>query len=495
MRSWLSRPKRVDAPESPGTPRMLPRRPPSHHVAPLSSAVLQSFLDPDFHPGPAVQPYAFSMTTQPVKTPRPPFANCFVCDEDISATFSSERPIPLQCGDCIHEACLELLLEHDSSRLPSCGGNCQRDGPLEPVDKAVVAQIVARCHTKHRQASTRARKSATLNLSALRLEALLQLRASRPPPPPPLAASYRGPPTPRHSHRQSVSDSKLSVFSAISREASPTPTESSHQTYSVRIPSNLDTLIAVLTERFIKHLVTANASFSVSSLLRCGNLRLVDTFDATDGVATVRSTCYLFENSLVCWTDLQTIVLDFGSMAYEILLQPSGLRLSDASHVTPVQLSSASTTIVEKWIIALLDPGFNFPSDLFTSTLDMDDPLAKVTRENKVIAPSTPVHSSWNSDALFTGEVKPSLDEVMSHEESDDDTDTLSESDSDAELIARYRPLMFGKPLEPLRLSSAASEPKSACDSDSEVIATALAPATWTGLMLHVDRALAKGTR
>lgn len=499
MRSWLLRPKRADTPDTPSTPRVLPRsprRPPSHlNVAPLSSAVLQSLVDPDFHPGPAVQPFAFSKTTQPAKTPRPQFANCFVCDEDISATFSSERPITLQCGDCIHEACLELLLEGDSSRLPSCGGHCQRRGPLEPVDKAVVAQIVARSRTKHHQASTRARKAVTSRELALRLEAPLPLRASRPPPPPPLGATRRGPPTPRLSHRPSAS-----VFSTISREASPTPTESSQYTYSVRIPSNLGTPIAVLTERFIKHLVTANASFSVSHLLRCGSLRLVDTLDATDSITTARSTCYLFDNTLVCWTDLQTTVLDIGSMAYKILLQPSGLQLSDASHTTPLRLTSASTAIIEKWIIALLDPEFEFPSDLFTSTLDIGNPLSKATREEKFITPSTPVHSSWTSDAHFTGEVKPSLDDVMSHGESDEDTDTLSESDSDAEIIARHCPLKLDKPGEPLRLTSVASQSESACDSDfdsdsdSEMIATALAPATWTGLMLHVDRALAKGT-
>ncbi|CAH2351428.1 hypothetical protein CLIB1423_03S06084 [[Candida] railenensis] len=342
-----------------------------------SSRVLQDFFkDVNFSPGPKVKPYAFSQTTQPVrfKLPESGERKCFVCDEDISVSFSNEKSVSLKCGDSVHGECFAVLIRSgDYSKVPlCCGTNCQKaleDGKsakqMIPVDEEVMrSAMVATAKIDSSRKYQTQKRSSTQSSSD-------PLRSSR------SSMNKR----PMSSTGSGLGD----VYSRIVRESSPAPTESSHRTITVRVENNKEIPSETLSNRFIKYLVEHNRNFSLSSILNCGKLRLVDTLFGTsvekEGESPSNFTvAYLFQHSLLIWykTMNLTIILSLAEAKFKILSKDSILKVESRDQngiFHELWLASENPSILEKWVIALSDYTFEFPSELMTSTLDKLDEI------------------------------------------------------------------------------------------------------------------------
>lgn len=349
-----------------------------------SSRVLQGFIkDVNFSPGPKVKPYAFSQTTQPArfKLPVSGDSKCFVCDEDISVSFSNEKSVVLKCGDSVHGECFAVLIQSDDySKVPLCGGmNCQNallNGEsakqMLPVDEEVMRSVMvasAQIHSSHKY---RTHKRSSTQSSSDPLRSSRSSASKRP-------MSLTGPGligTPK-------SLANADFYSRIARESSPAPTESSQRTISVRVENNRKIPSETLSNRFIKYLVEHNRNFPISSILNCGKLRLVDTLLGTsvekEGELPSNFTVvYLFQHSLLIWyKNLNlTIILTLAKAKFKILLKDSILKVESMDQngkFHELWLASENPSILEKWVIALSDYTFEFPSELMTSTLNKLD--------------------------------------------------------------------------------------------------------------------------
>lgn len=91
---------------------------------------------------------------------------CFICQEHLEAKLDLEKLISLQCGDCVHEECLQTVVEYNVSRVladgdysslydiprlrnlifPKCRGQCcasaRRSASVCPIDSELVESIV-----------------------------------------------------------------------------------------------------------------------------------------------------------------------------------------------------------------------------------------------------------------------------------------------------------------------------------------------------------------
>lgn len=91
---------------------------------------------------------------------------CFICQEHLEAKLDLEKLVSLQCGDCVHEECLQTVVEYNVSRMladgnysllydtpklrnlifPKCRGqycaSARRSAPVCPIDNELVESIV-----------------------------------------------------------------------------------------------------------------------------------------------------------------------------------------------------------------------------------------------------------------------------------------------------------------------------------------------------------------
>lgn len=325
--------------------------------------------------GPKVRPFATSHMPRSLSDGAIASETCFICEELLETKLEAEKLVSLCCGDCVHGECLrtyvtcefelaskrDLVGSHLLSVLPKCQGrSCREKGStndMDPVDQNLLTELIA---------------DAVLNVKLANVHLKLKRLASDPLPSRPRFPSW---------------DASMSLNPAFdareSRSYSPALSMSTTKTTSVRIGIHADVPAEELKNLFIKRMLDVCRGFDLAQLVALGPLRLVDRLlvSTYDSKSYVDSNVYLFTHYVVIWnsndTDPPTIVLlDNGYTQVETF--PSVLKISSSApnDTQSVWLHSETSSIIEKWGIAISDPLLVFPSDIITSTI----PLSEVSQ-------------------------------------------------------------------------------------------------------------------
>lgn len=344
--------------------------------------------------GPKVKPYVVSTNSASnqnmLKT-----ENCFICNESLEIKLESEKIIPLVCGDCVHQECLLLAVQFQLERsqklgiltneaphtsiaqtiFPPCKGNqCYENGPQRclPVDKTIIDDHIKKAKLSLKLAKVSDHQSYTLV-------------------------------TPRSSSRLSSQSSIPDGFSLISPAGthSPASSDCTDITTSMKVKEHLEIPLESLKSAFILEMLEKAPLLDLSMLVSLGNLRLVDELLVSNSNAGpfVLMTVYLFTHFLVlipphATENTMVIALDNGSATVQ-MPTPSVLQIVTASQT--VCLHSRTSSIIEKWGIGVSDPLINFPSTIFTSTIELSQLKQTTTYSPKPKSSILPILESSES--------------------------------------------------------------------------------------------------
>lgn len=304
--------------------------------------------------------------------------DCFICHESLEIKLDSEKILPLVCGDCVHQECLSISVQHLLERgkklgllhdgtpdriialaiYPECGGDrCVKsaigtDRTCHPVDKTIIEEHV---------------KDARLSIKLEKIEDSM-------------------PVTPSMNNRpSSIPDGFSSIISTTS------PARSRVSRFSVQsdvsdisnwpkaVP-NHGVPLEKLRNAFIQLMLDKIPQVDLSRLVSLGNLRLVDELLVADSGAGpfVPMTAYLFTHYLVLIKPDRNqrpdvIPLD-SSRTMVHMPTPSVLQITAMSadlQPKSVSLHSKTSSIIEKWGIGVSDTLVCFPAHIFTSTIEL----------------------------------------------------------------------------------------------------------------------------
>lgn len=155
---------------------------------------------------------------------------------------------------------------------------------------------------------------------------------------------------------------------------SPNPSISTMNTFTVKMENHKNVPIDTLKNHFIKVMFEKCKCFGFTTLSKLGSLRLVDelliSFNGYEYFPTV---VFFFDNYLVASfeDDEPTLV----SLRNTKITTSSSSVLKFFHHddtsdnQLEVWLDSKVETVIEKWVVATLDHGFEFPVELITSTI------------------------------------------------------------------------------------------------------------------------------
>lgn len=343
--------------------------------------------------GPKVKPYIFTQTHQPnfQRISNINETKCFICDELLQTKLQHERIIELKCGDFIHGECFEVSVKCGIERLtkienfkltsrnieqafPICKGNkCKTvQRKILPTDEHLIDHLFTsvlldqKDKTLHLRNSNLAILNSTLksqraqefqdnNIAALHNSKSLGL---------PLMSQLPIPYSALCRYSANIDRGSLSP--------SPNSSISTVNTLRIKIPVHKNIPINLLKSEFIGYLINNCMDFNLTTLLKLGELRLLDKLLVShDGHNFASKIAYLFENYLIEWSLNSTDVTLFPTKNMKIsTVNSSILKLySSHSEVSTIWLNSEISLIIEKWVIATSDPNFKFPNDIITSTI------------------------------------------------------------------------------------------------------------------------------
>lgn len=362
-----------------------------------TSVALQDITSRD--KGPKVKPFIFAQSHQITKNTPSAGTRCFICDDDLQTKLQNEKILDLRCGDFVHSECFHIQLDYEVNRLihskqfnanagpselvqqmfPICNGpKCKSTDAhnlIMPVDESLVDNLIVNALLAYQEYSS---KSKNNNLTALGLT----LKGSRNTDSVSsnLSITSTGKKLPESilGHRGRISGlSYIRESSLFSRSPSPSMSISTFNTASLKIPIHKSVPIDTLKNNFIRYLVENCPNLNLSTLLQQGPLRLVDNLlvSLSEQSPFMPKICYLFTNYLLIWSKDEVEPIFFPIQSDILRIQtpkPSVLKL--IAEVDPFRnetlcLNSDIDSIVEKWVVATSDLLFNFPSEVFTSTV------------------------------------------------------------------------------------------------------------------------------
>lgn len=338
----------------------------------VTSIVELETKEPDLLPlsrsrGPKIQPFIFSQTLQPQRKSGPLVTSkCFICEELLQTKLESETFVELECGDFVHGECLKIVVHTEFESMPEAQyGELShkffqdsRFRKLVPLDDTLIDRMINDFLVQNDNSSPFSES---------------------------LADPFNSPRKRKHSSeistlnsiRVSTGDSSLH-FVEKARSPSPNPSLSTTNTVSVQILHHIEIPIEVLKDHFVRYLLNCCENITLSVLLTLGPLRLVDRLlvgiDKLDSLRVLN--CYLFSNFLVIWSPEEGINTIFSLQPGTVTIKtpkPNMVEIISSIDQILIFLNSEVSSIIEKWGVAISDPNFTFPSEILTSTIDVND--------------------------------------------------------------------------------------------------------------------------
>ncbi|CUM46714.1 unnamed protein product [Debaryomyces fabryi] len=411
-----------------GSPNMGDIGDPSHELDSLftgsanpffcnASLALHEMVSPKQGPkGPQVKPFIFTQSHQ-TTTNRPGLGTrCLICDDFLQTKLLDEKIVDLKCGDFVHSECFQITINYEIERLaetsslnsnsdhstliqqifPKCTGKeCLTSGaitPMLPMDESYVDEIIVNAliaqqdHDSKTKNSNLAALGSTLESNKNRKK--LQYDSSPTISPlitPKLTKQLRpvfgsfisDPVIPTRPLKPRPRVSLIRESSINTRSPSPNSSISTMNTETIKITNYKGVSTEALKDQFIQYLIDNCPQFSLSTLLKLGPLRLVDQLLVSTSSLKLfeQKICYLFTNYLAIWTidgpypilfPLDPEKLSVSTHNESVLR----LRTADSSScIKEILLNSEVDSIIEKWVVAVSDFCFCFPSDVLTSTI------------------------------------------------------------------------------------------------------------------------------
>lgn len=328
--------------------------------------------------------------------------SCFICEEAISTKLAEESIIELVCGDYIHEQCLKISIDvtlkrmlesfcftTDKSRLiillyPNCNGvNCrdnQIKAPIELLDTHYNDQLLKsaiRMSIEHDKAQLRT--SLYLNTDSLERSFGIKVEPVTP-------APIRKPSLRESKHfldkdiRNIKAESVVSYYSGPSlKSPSPCPSASTANNNTIQILNHKDLLLDDLKDELLQCLIASCDKFTLSTLLKLGNLRLADNLLTRSSELDKFSSklVFLFEDYLIVVQSVSDFLMV--PLKESLLCFENGVVLI-VNNTSTIWMNSPFPSIIEKWVVGLSDSTFDFPPAIITSTLDISNPAGMVSR-------------------------------------------------------------------------------------------------------------------
>lgn len=360
--------------------------------------------------GPKVQPFHYSQSQmQPRTDSRRKLSNvkCFICGEAVTTKLADESIIELACGDFIHEHCLKISIDvalkrafenfsftTDRKRLatllyPCCkGDNCNSNTdlqkPVELLDSQYNEYLLKDAIKKSIEYDKKKlRTSFYLKPDSLEKSFGIQLEPSTKPRESmhnTKVSSWDKPIRTVDSIRNIKASSFVSHFSDYSvKSPSPTPSISTTNNETIQISNHRNLLLDDLKDELLQVLLTSCVKFTLSTLIKLGNLRLADTLLTRSNELDKFTTklVFLFQDYLI----VVQSDLDFSMIPLrESVLSFENGVVQIINNNELICMNSPYPSIIEKWVVGLSDFTFDFPPAIITSTLDVSQPNGKILR-------------------------------------------------------------------------------------------------------------------
>lgn len=261
---------------------------------------------------------------------------CFICGELLSTVFASERILKLNCGDSTHSECFKAYFKEDIPHARIHGKTITFAKTCRGLNCSGTRNVVVDVNNWH---LVSARK--------------LSLIPKRPAPP----------------HPNSVNINALKT----TLQNSDIPTRSPSPDPTVSTTTEVDAYeVETVRNQLIKYLLDLCPKINLSRLVLLGNLRVADELSVCVEPLDYFQTryVYLFENYMLIWNSVDYPVfvpmqnIQISSRGSSILQ----VRQKDDGLSTLIQ--STSSTVVEKWVVAISDAHLQLPAPDITSTID-----------------------------------------------------------------------------------------------------------------------------
>ncbi|KAL6450149.1 hypothetical protein SBY92_002442 [Candida maltosa Xu316] len=271
---------------------------------------------------------------------------CFICQESLSTLFQSERILKLHCGDSVHCECFKAYFRDEITKAQELYSN----GPTITFTKNCKGD---QCKNS---------KSVILEVGNWNLISTrkLSLIPKRPAP-----------------HPKTNSINFTALKSTLNGSPSPNPTVSTSTTDpDIR---HVNTAEAdIIRNELIKFLLDNCPRINLSKLLHLGSLRLADELSVCIEPMENFQTrfVYLFENYMTVWSkNTEDLPVFIPMNEIQISSRGSILQIYQKGTEKPrsTLLQSPSSSIVEKWVVAVSEPKLQLPPDVITSTITTDD--------------------------------------------------------------------------------------------------------------------------
>ncbi|EMG47456.1 putative MAP-kinase scaffold protein [Candida maltosa Xu316] len=357
---------------------------------------------------------------------------CFICQESLSTLFQSERILKLHCGDSVHCECFKAYFRDEITKAQELYSN----GPTITFTKNCKGD---QCKNS---------KSVILEVGNWNLISTrkLSLIPKRPAPHPKtnsinftaLKSTLNETKTPII-NRNARTNNRTSV--ELTRSPSPNPTVSTSTTDpDIR---HVNTAEAdIIRNELIKFLLDNCPRINLSKLLHLGSLRLADELSVCIEPMENFQTrfVYLFENYMTVWSkNTEDLPVFIPMNEIQISSRGSILQIYQKGTEKPrsTLLQSPSSSIVEKWVVAVSEPKLQLPPDVITSTITTDYTKRRSILSSISVKSSTNQHTTnGNSITESSSEYDSETDnEIEIENQSDNESD--SDVDSDAELIQK----------------------------------------------------------
>lgn len=371
-------------------------------------------------PGPRVKPYFATANRQPNTTE---IDTCFICEELLETTLYLEKLVPLLCGDRVHEECLRTAVNHELEKKLQNRQLCKASSIAEMMNAVFPHCNGPLCSAKHE--SPMAVPSNNAFLDDLNDDLRLSMKLTRFDEPRTLDPAKinnqaAGRPSFSESLPELLPQSKPVPKVPLKIETKPPSRPSSlFSNTSVKTAATASVRVSVhgsippeeLKLAFIQHMINHAPGFDLSMLVSLGSLRLADQLlVSTDknGAFELKNV-YLFTNYLVVWSANEPPQFVMVPLSQETIINtpiPSVLQVSVSGPGVSfnVRLHSETSSIIEKWGIAISDTLMIFPPNIFSSTIRLPD-IAKPIEMPVPQKPKTRVSPIMESCSEFTPEI------------------------------------------------------------------------------------------
>lgn len=285
---------------------------------------------------------------------------CAVCDESIQHKLTLESIRVLRCGHLIHEQCLTLVIEYEMQMQQSC-------------EIAVLHTFCSHCN------------------ATIALKNHHEL--------PELAQAVAG------AWRLSLTSNTTTL--EVARESMLQHQVTAEMVQVVRSPLPVPTLLTfhdyhhsnvtyeAVVELYTRYMLRRAPSMPLQLLETLGDMRMADQLHVSvNGDEYLPSTVFLFADHIVVVPDT---TVDDGEEMYHVIslaepeidinvtgiivirpgddLTPtasSGSLATSCGSLVEVCLASEADQVIQKWVIGVIDGTMEFPSDLFSSTINLE---------------------------------------------------------------------------------------------------------------------------